>query len=105
MLNAIYLTLMTVFLRRSMKKFDEECFRKEVESIKKQNCVFNFAVVIELVSVVTLRVYRENLNCFDVNHSELGCDINSTFNFTLRMTFILLDTISKFIYCMYLLKV
>ena len=65
--------------------------------------MFNFAVVIELVSVIALRVYRKNLNCIDVEHTELGCDINSTLNFTLRMTFVLLDTISKFIYCMYFL--
>ena len=45
------------------------------------------------------------LHCVDAEHTEEGCDLNSTKNFTLRMTFVLLDTISKFIYCMYFLSI
>ena len=67
--------------------------------------MFNIAVVIELFSVIALRLYRAQLNCIDPEHTEEGCDLNSTKNFVLRMTFVLLDTISKFVYCTYFLSI
>ena len=104
-LNAIYLTFMSKYLRDSMRKFDEEGFRKEIDSIVKQSCVFNIAVVIELLSIICFRLYVTFLGCHDIEHTEFGCDMNSTRNFTLRMTFIFTDTLSKFTYCMYFLWV
>ena len=107
LLNAVYLSLMVFYLRASMKQLDEESFRKEINSIMRQNCVFLISVLIELISVGALRFYRYGLQstCKDITHREQGCDLNSTKNFTSRMIFLFLDTLSKFTYCMYFLWV
>ena len=90
-----------------MKTFNEDGFDNEIKSIMKQSLIFLISVIIELLSVVALRLYRSGLksSCVDVEHEEAGCDMNSKENFGLRMTWSLLDSLSKFTYCMYFLWV
>ena len=98
-----------------MSKFSEECFQTEIANILKQTYVFMLSLVVELLAVLCLRLFRDEMkkSCDNIDTERFffvitdaeGCEFNSNKNFSLLITWMVLDSLSKFTYCSYFLYI